>query len=260
MNGALSSEDASAMIRLLGEVVSLPDDHAGKKRHLMEGLCNLVDADYWLWALAAELEPGKFPVYVGFLNGRFTDTLLADFLQIQSHPEMIYWTVPLATEMRTTGRQVTRNVQDQFNYAAFLASESGQLWTRAGIEPRCIAFRPMTDGSASGIGLYRKTGRPLFTDREARIMHILLTEVPWLHEMGWPEDRCAKVPTLSRRCWLVHEMLLQGYSRTRIAKHLGLSLHTINGYVKEVFRILDVHSQPELIAKFQSGDGGHKPR
>lgn len=259
MNGVLSSEDASAMIRLLGEVCIMPEDHAAKKRHLMEGLCGLVDADYWAWVLAAELEPGEFPVYVGFQSGRFSEAELAEFLQIQTHPDMIRWTVPLATAMRTSGRLVTRNVQDQFSYDDFLASEAGQWWSRAGIQPRCIAFHPLEDGSASGVGLYRKTGRPLFTDREARIMHILLTEVPWLHEMGWPEDRCAKVPTLSRRCWLVHEMLLQGYSRTQIARHLNLSLHTINGYVKEVFRIMHVHSQPELIAKFRNGDGGHEP-
>jgi len=255
----LSSDDARSIVRLLGEVCALPDDHAGKKRHLMEGLCDLVDADYWLWALIAELEPGKFPVYVGFLSGRFSEQELAGFLQIQTHPEMIHWTIPLATAMRDAGQLVTRNVQDQFDYQAFLASDSGQLWIRAGIEPRCIAFRPMPDGGATGAGLYRKTSRPLFTAREARIIHILLTEVPWLHEMGWPEDRCAKIPELAPRCWLVHEMLLQSYSRSQIAGHLALSVHTVNGYVKEIYRHLDVHSQSELIARFQNGNGGDRP-
>ncbi len=258
MNGKLSSDDARAIIRLLGEVCALPDDHEGKKRHLMEGLCDLVDADFWAWVLAAELEPGKFPVYVGFLSGRFSDQLLAEFLQIQAHPEMIGWTVPLAAQMHAVGRLVTRNVQDQFDYQAFLDSESGQWWSRAGIEPRCIAFRPMPDGAATGVGLYRKTGRPLFTERDARIMHILLAEVPWLHEMGWPEDRCAKIPTLSPRCWLVHEMLLQGYSRPQIAGHLRLSSHTVNDYVKTIYSHLGVRSQPELIARFRKGDGGDR--
>jgi len=255
----LSSLDARSIVRLLGEVCALPDDHSVKKNHLMEGLCDLVDADYWLWALAAELEPGKFPVYVGFLSGRFSERELAEFLQIQTHPEMIHWTIPLATAMRDSARLVTRNVQDQFDYQAFITSESGQLWTAAGIEPRCIAFRPSQEGSATGIGLYRKTGRPLFTERESRIMHILLAEVPWLHEMGWPADRCAKIPTLSRRCWLVHEMLFQGYRRRQIAGHLGLSVHTVNGYVKEIYNHLSVRSQAELIARFQKGDGGDRP-
>jgi len=103
----------------------------------------------------------------------------------------------------------------------------------------------------------RKTGRPLFSEREDRIFHILLTEVPWLHEMGWPEDRCAKIPSLPTRCWLVHEMLLQSYSRPQIAAHLNLSIHTVNDYVKRIFAHLGVHSQSELIARFYCGDGRH---
>ncbi len=259
MNDGLSSQDARAIVRLLGEVCELPNDHAAKKRYLMEGLCSMVDADFWAWVLAAELEPGKFPVYVGFLSGGFTEAGLAEFLQIQAHPDMVKWTNPLATELRITGRHVTRNVQDQFSYDDFLASEAGQWWSRTGIEPRCIAFHPLKDGSATGVGLYRKTGRPLFTEREARIMHILLTEVPWLHDLGWPGDRCVKIPSLSRRCWLVHEMLLQSYSRSQIASHLDLSVHTVNDYVKRIFGHLGVHSQSELIGRFYRGNGAHVP-
>jgi hypothetical protein len=62
MKDVLSHRDARAIIRLLGEVCGMEKDHAGRKHHLMEGLCDLVDADYWAWVLAAELEPGKFPV------------------------------------------------------------------------------------------------------------------------------------------------------------------------------------------------------
>jgi len=257
MKTGLSLPDAQDIVRLLGEVCVLPGDHAAKKRHLMEGLCDLVDADFWAWVLAAELVPGKFPVYVGFLSGRFSESDLAEFLKIQAHPDMIRWTVPLSTMLRETGCAVTRNVQDQFSYNDFLASDVGQLWNHAGMQPRCISFYPLSDGSATGIGLYRKAGRKLFTEREARIMHILLTEVPWLHQMGWPEDRCAKIPSLPTRCWLVHELLLQGYRRPEIASHLNLSIHTVNGYVKRIFAHLGVHSQSELIARFHHGDGCH---
>ncbi len=259
MKNGLSTGDARMLIRLLGEVCELPEDHAAKKRHLMEGLCHLVDADYWAWVLAAELEPGKFPVYVGFLSGRFSEAKLAEFLQIQAHPDMIRWTEPLASAVRKAGRPVTRNVQDQFSYKDFLASGAGEWWRRAGIEPRCISFHPFADGSATGVGLYRKAGRPLFTEREARIMHILVTEVPWLHQMGWPDDRCANIPSLPTRCWLVHEMLLQSYSRSQIANHLNISPHTVNDYVKRIYAHLGVHSQSELIGRFHCGDGAHMP-
>lgn len=252
----LTTEDAASIIRLLGEVCALEGEHEQKKTHLMDGLCRLIDADYWAWALAAELVPGKFPVYVGVLNGGFEEAQFAEFLQIQAHPEMVKWTVPLATELRTSNRHVTRNVQDQFNYQEFINSEVGRWWTKADVQPRCIAFHPLADGSTTGVGIYRRAGRPLFTPRECRIAHILLTEVPWLHAMGWPEDKCASIPTFSPRIWLVHEMLLQGFSRKDIAQHLDLSLATANGYVKDIFNRLGVHSQVQLIARFRVGDGG----
>ncbi len=49
------------------------------------------------------------------------------------------------------------------------------------------------------MGLYRAHGKPEFTPRDVRIAHIVLTEIPWLHEQGWPEDRGTSVPHLSRR-------------------------------------------------------------
>ena len=61
--------------------------------------------------------------------------------------------------------------------------------------------------------------------------------------MGWPEDRGAKVPELPPRCWLVHEMMLQGYNRSRMASQLGLSEDTVGEYVKQVFKHLGVNSQ-----------------
>ena len=49
------------------------------------------------------------------------------------------------------------------------------------------------------------------------------------------------------------------YSRPQIASHLSLSIHTVNDYVKRIYAHLGVHSQAELIARFQRGDGGHSP-
>jgi DNA-binding NarL/FixJ family response regulator len=77
--------------------------------------------------------------------------------------------------------------------------------------------------------------------------------------MGWPEDRGIRVPELSPRLWLVHEMLLQSYGRKEIADHLGLSMHTVSGYMKEVYRHFDVQSHAQLVARFFRGDGGDVP-
>ena len=118
--------------------------------------------------------------------------------------------------------------------------------------------RPLTDGGFAGFAVYRRVGRPLLTDREVRIAHVVASEVPWLFSMGWPEDRGATVPGLAPRCWAVHEMLLQGYKRAKISDHLGVSRHTVDGYVKDIFRQVGVHSQAELMTRFYQGNGGDR--
>lgn len=253
----LDREDARQIVRLLGEVCAMQSGHAEMKRHLMDGLCRIIGADCWAWALAAHLRPGDLPIYVGIQNGGFSEAELAKFLTIQAHPQMALYTEPLIFAVNTAGSQVSRNVHSLFDYEEFLASEVGRMWTEAGFHPRCVTFRPAAEGGFTGIGIYRRLGGALFTDREARIIHIVLSEVPWLHELGWPEDRAVKVPDLSPRCWLVHEMLLQGFSRQQIAGHLDLSMHTVSGYVKTIYQHFGVRSHAELFARFYRGDGGH---
>ena len=53
-------------------------------------------------------------------------------------------------------------------------------------------------------------------------------------------------------------LLVQGYKRDQIADHLKLSLHTVNDYVKAVFKHFGARSQAELMVRFQAGDGGDK--
>lgn len=38
---------------------------------------------------------------------------------------------------------------------------------------------------------------------------------------------------------------------------MSLSPNTVNGYIRNIFRTLDVHSHAELLARFYNGDGGH---
>jgi DNA-binding CsgD family transcriptional regulator len=245
------------MVRLLGEVAALPGTHFDKKRHLMEGLCRLTDSDAWAWGLAAEMNPDKLPVYVGFQHGGFTDEQLGWYLKLQAHPDMVWVSAPLSnTLLEHEGQHVTRDLQRITGEEAFLSADVAALWRACGHYPRALSFFPLGDGAFSGIALYRKVGKPLFTDRETRIAHIIMSEVPWLHLQGWPEDRGASVPHLSLRQHTVLEMLLQSFSRKRIADELGISIHTVSGYVKEIYRHFGVNSHAELLGRFYQGDGG----
>ncbi len=45
----------------------------------------------------------------------------------------------------------------------------------------------------------------------------------------------------------VLNLLGDGWNRKKIVGHLGISLNTVHGYVKDIFKHFGVHSQPELL-------------
>jgi DNA-binding CsgD family transcriptional regulator len=47
----------------------------------------------------------------------------------------------------------------------------------------------------------------------------------------------------------VVEFLLQGLSEKQVAQQLNLSRHTVHNHVRAVYRILDVHTRSELMAR-----------
>jgi DNA-binding CsgD family transcriptional regulator len=122
-----------------------------------------------------------------------------------------------------------------------------------------MSMRPLDATSGSMTGLYRAHGKPEFTPREVRIAHIIYTEVAWLHEQGWPEDRGSSVPHLSRRQRLTLNLLTHGQSRKQIAANMKISIHTAQGYIKDVYRLFHVNSQTELMNRFHQGNGSDVP-
>ena len=54
----ISEADSRSMIRLLGETAAIQGGHAEMKRFLMNGLCDLIGADAWVWTLSIIIVPG----------------------------------------------------------------------------------------------------------------------------------------------------------------------------------------------------------
>lgn len=224
----------------------------------MDGLCRLVDADSWAWALATRMVPGELPIYAGFQHGGFNEEEFAKYLAIHTRPEQAWVTEPYARELQKNGTHLTRTIQQVIPDESKWDSPIAKAWEECGFYAVCASHMPVGKDAYSGIALYRRFGRPRFNQREARITHIVMSEVPWLHYDGLPEDRNTKVNNLSPRLWLVHESLLQSFSRKRIAANLGISLNTVNGYVNEIYRHFGVQSHTELLHRFYHGNGGDK--
>ncbi|MDF1755603.1 MAG: LuxR C-terminal-related transcriptional regulator [Verrucomicrobiales bacterium] len=76
----------------------------------------------------------------------------------------------------------------------------------------------------------------------------LFSELPQLFETE--EDTFAK--DIPPHLEAVLKQLLDGFDRKKIASNLNLSIHTVGGYTKEIYRHFGVHSQAELICKFRN--------
>ena len=92
----------------------------------------------------------------------------------------------------------------------------------------------------------------------AKIVHIVLSEVPWLHYHAYPDKPSQQLTGLYPRHRTVLNCMCEGWSRKKIAEHLGLTTNTIHGYSKVIFKHFGVHSQAELLARFTLGDGGDR--
>lgn len=256
----LTEADMRAVVHLLGDVIACQGSYADKKRHLMDGLCHLIDADAWVWTLA-QVGTDRPATHVGFIHGGFDDGRFARFLEAIEHPETHALSAPFIRELYAGEQsQLTRVRQQLDPEDKFVACDAHALWKDANIGPLLFSARSIADGGVSGIGLYRNFARPSFSERDARIAHILLSEVSWLHGQDWPEDRGETVVKLPPRQRVVLNAMIQGWNRKKIADHLGLSVNTVHGYAKNIFQHFQVHSQAELVSRFSWGDGGDTPR
>lgn len=246
------------IVRLLGEVISSRRDFSGVKRLLVEGICRLVNADAWAWSLGCAAEPGQQPIYLGMAHGGFDEARYARLILAAGHPDMAWASEKLLQEMRERAAHVTRARHQIVDEATFAASGVNAYLRDADIGPFIFSLRPIDERAVSTISIFRRANAPPFSERESRIAHILLTELPWLHEQGWPADRGASVPRLSPRLRLVLNLLLDGRSRKEIAADLSLSEYTIAQYQKAVYSHFGVNSQTTLLRRFQMGDGGDR--
>ncbi len=256
MNGRLSDEDVRAIVRLLSAVCEVKGGRIAQVKALMHGLCELVGARHWAWGRGVELQPGGLPKWILTVCGGFKKDEMAKFFKAQEHPDLAALTEPFAKLLAERGGQVTRLRQQTDPQDNFSRSGAYQLWAEAGISPGILSCRPIDASSVSVAAIYRKIDEPLFSARESKIAHIILTEVSWLHDLPDQPTQRERMAGLSPRERTVFNLLTMGYPRKQIAADLAISLHTVNDYAKHLYRIFGVHSQQELMARFYSGDGG----
>ncbi|MFT3991565.1 MAG: helix-turn-helix domain-containing protein [Luteolibacter sp.] len=244
-------------MKLLGNIISASGDDRTKRRKLMAGLCEILNAQSWIWCMC-ELDPDKPPSFIGLEHGGWDEERFTRFIEAMNHPDMEYITRAASQEQQEKGIHLTRTRRQMDPDLLLEKSPALAFWERANVGSIITSQRPMQGGGISGIGLYRHLHLPQFTERDTRIAHIVLSEIPWLHFNAFPDQATRDITRLYPRHRTVLNLLCEGWPRKKIATYLKISENTVHGYTKEVFRHFSVHSQSELIARFTKGDGGDR--
>jgi len=241
-------QDVRAIVHLLGEVIASSGGIDAKRRLLLDGLCGLIGAASWVCS-EVRLPSGKPSQLVRLVHGGSDDGITDP---ARSFQDLL---VELESQGTSTGGfRAFRLLSTSESSSAAEDHESVLThWEpgRTGIV--LTSIRQLEGDRVSGIALVRMAGGRPFDERETRMARIILTGVHWLHLKAFPDPLGGRMSTLYPRHRVVLNLLSKGWSRKRIAGHLGVSVNTVHGYVKAVFRHFSVHSQAELISRLTHG-------
>ena len=218
----------------------------------MERLCQLVEADAWYCGFCDGVFPTPAALAPGMYGGMSEDGF-SRFSQAYCHPEMQVLVGPFFREAAEVGMPATKSFQKIVPNMVFEKSRAFANWNDHRLFPACLSVTPLADGTYSYLLFLCRGEARYFDDRQAHIVHALVTEMEWVHARLEQGDN--RVVALSPRLRVIHEMLVQGLSRKCIARKLGLSLHTVNGYVKVTYQHFGVRSHAELIHRSFRGNG-----
>lgn len=255
----ITEDDFKAVVRILADIACMDATPDEKRIYLMNEIGLLVGTGTWLWGVAPLLEPGKQPVYLFHNSGGIDNDRMAVMLRAIEHPDTGAMTARLAREIGVAEGQITRLRQEVIDDDWFMNSGANAIWREADVGPILFSARRLPGVGISVLAFYRPAAAALFTEREARIAHIVLSQVSWLHQAGLPYTPAKDVPALPPRCRLILNQVVRGRTRKEIAADLGISVHTANDYMKRIFRHFRVRSQVELITRLRAGDHHDSP-
>jgi hypothetical protein len=260
----LADEDVQSIVSLVADVALVNGPIRRKRKALLDGLSEMVNGDCWLWAHSyidlGDLRPVNLQYQqcgrVG-VRGAVAYALRV-FGAFGIPPEN-----PPLKELTIRGKHFTRSVCELVGREAWTNKRSRAYVYAFGMDDFVYSIVPIRrEGNrtySSGVGLGRKTGRPYFTPRERKIIHIVISSVSWLHSDGISSENADVVEQLPTRLRCILPMLIAGRSNAEIAAARNLSLDTVKKYVSDLYDIIGVQNRAELIAKFAIGDGGHVP-
>jgi len=254
---SLNEEDLRAILRLLGDVADIDGDQAVKRRHLLTGLARLIEADVWMWSIFSFGLDGMTAsismLHDGMTAKEFDQVVRGSTDPHRQPPDLLILNSHLSDSM-----EFTRRRQQIMSDGDWYANDHVRTYRHGFLDHAVYHFRWVDERRdvASGIGIHRRWGREPFTARDTRLVHIVMSEIAWLHQAAVPDGRAADTDVMTPRQRAVLALLLQGRSRKEIATGLSISPYTVDDHIDALYRQFKVDGRSGLMKRFMVGNGG----
>lgn len=249
-SASIRQTDIRSMLRLMGELGELPPDPAGRAVFLMDRLCKLVDAQWGIFSLMSNFQPGGDVVmHQSVQGGALDDGLASRFFQYVNDQ---YATDPMLASMTAMqpGKLVRSRPQMVDDRTWYNSAHYAEFRRKAHLDESIYAFYPVDRiGNAIGFGLTRPHGAARFNERERKTVDLLNDGLAWFYSTYHDASMSPAYPDLPLALQRTLQFLLQGASEKQIATWTNRSRHTIHDHVKGIYRRFQVCSRPELLAK-----------
>lgn len=242
------------MLRLVAEIAELPRNTETRTRHMLQGICELIGARVGtsVTATHAMSEQGRRITVTGGVDVGLD---AADRRRVGTYLQTLEPLDPLSEPLYSRPGVVVTCGREQLleGTAWHRSAHFNEIRRACGVDD-CIASKiqtPYAAGHITTICFHRDLRDPEFSARHWKLIDLFHAETRPLFDAATPQrPGDAPHPTLPPRLDELHRHLLTGDSVKQAARKMGLSVHTVRGYTKVLYRLLNVNSRGELMARF----------
>ncbi len=232
-----SFPDPNRLIQLLSSIAVMPGGLESKRFRVASELCLDLKANVLISQSLNLAHPGDEP-----------PTCPA----IHMHSREKGWQQLPQSLLATEFSDLSKILQDLTN--SLLSPNSKAASGPEGVKlfspvPGLLFLADLTGNRLKYYAIARLNDRRVFSSAEMQFAHDFASMVPWLFRAPAHTFVDTEVEQLSPRLKSILILMLEGEDRQHIADDLGLSVHTVNSYFKDLFRHFKVNSHLQLIQK-----------
>ena len=245
----MRATDVQSILRLVGGAAELWYQPQLQRQFTLDSLCHILNAKVGMcYTIGDALHGGKNPctdfTHVG-LDEKGVK-LFENYLATGTPRDPVLDVLSIMP-----GRVITFTRREAVADADWFNSEHyKQLRQPLGIGPTLyIKIVAQSIARETLVMLNRLAGEEAFTERDAYLTDLCLSEMAWpfTPEMNYVDPAIEK---LQPRLKKVMKLLLEGDSEKQVALKLKLSPHTVHEYVKDLYGERGVSSRGELLAQW----------